>query len=122
MSEWRSEQGPGHFHRFRVTASRALDEAETARLFACIGYAFKIGLHGESVGWPAAMAANEWVAFYDTMTCRLGRWAWHLPAALDAARVYAVEGTPVYKTNRRGEKGTRLVEGVGQISLIFEFD
>jgi hypothetical protein len=119
--EWRSERGPGHFHRFRVTTSRPLDAIEAHRLFACIGYAFKTKLRGEPVGWPAEEASTQWVASYDTMTCH-HTWAWRLPDALAAARVFAVEGTPIYKTARRGKKGERLVEGLGPILLAFEFD
>ena len=119
---WRPETDPDEFYRIRVTSNRLLTDAEARQLFGIIGYAFRQHFRGEPLGEPTREGPNRWTAWYDITKSASDDWLYRLPDALEAARRYAVEGTPVYKTNRTGKAGTRLVDGLGPIKLVFEFD
>jgi hypothetical protein len=110
------------FYQIRVTADRALDDDEAFNLFGAIGYAFRENLRGEELGLPQRESPNCWTADYDITKSRSDDWGYRLGAALTSARRYAVEGSPVRTTDRTGPRGTRLVEGLGPISLRFEFN
>lgn len=122
MTTLRAEDDFDEFYRIRVTANRLLTDEEARHLFGLIGYAFREHLRGESLGEPLREGPNRWSAFYDITKSASDDWAQRLPYALAAARTYAIEGTPARKTARQGPVGSRLVEGLGPIKLVFEFD
>lgn len=119
---WQPESDVDEFYRIRVTTNRPLVDEDARHLFGLIGYAFREHLRGEPLGEPEREAEDCWTAWYDITKSASDDWAWRLPEALEAARLYAREGTPPYKTNRAGPIGTRKIEGLGLIKLTFEFE
>jgi hypothetical protein len=119
---WRPEGNGDEFYRIRVTSDRTLNDADAMRLFGLIGYAFREHFRGEPLGNPQRHGPNCWSGFYDITKSRSDDWLAHLDEALAAAREYAVEGTPVRTSGRKGPVGSRLAEGLGPIDLDFEFE
>lgn len=112
-----AEELEDDFSEIKVTTNRALSDQEALRLFSCIAYAFRQHLRGEDMGLPRRVSPNQWIASYDITKSVSENWQSHLPDALAAARLYAVEGTPPRKTQR----GTRLIQGLGDIALDIQF-
>lgn len=110
------------FSHIRVTTDRSLTDAGARQLFGAIGYAFRAHLRGESLGEPARVRPNRWVASYDITKSASDDWLARIDEALIDARRYAVEGSPLRITGRMGTPGTRLVKGLGPIILRFEFN
>lgn len=107
----------GDFYAIRVEADRDLDDEEARQLFACIGYAFRQHMRGESLGFPQRIAPNAWVAWYDSTKSVSDDWFYHFDDAIGAAKVYAIDGSPPRKT----KGNTRLVSGLGRIAIHITF-
>jgi hypothetical protein len=118
---WRSEDDTDWFYEVRVAADRALGDEDAKRLFALIGYAFRSNLRGEDLGGPDRVSDRCWTGYYDITKSRSDDWGFHIGDALADARRFAVGGTPPRKTARTGPVGSRLIEGLGEIGLVFSF-
>jgi hypothetical protein len=118
---WQPEPPDEDFYQIRVTSDRALSDTQARQLFSLIGYAFRIHLRGESLGEPARVRPNRWTGYYDITKSASDDWAAHIIEALASARLFAVQGSPLRTTARKGAPGTRAAPGLGPIVLRFEF-
>lgn len=96
------------FYAIRVTTERDLNDIEAWTMFSAIGYAFRQFFRGERLGEPVRLGTNDWAAYYDITKSRSDDWLLRFPDAMDAARQYIIEGSPIRKRDRK-----RLVEGLG---------
>lgn len=118
MTEWKAEEDYDEFYDVMVQFDRAFyNDGERDRAFGCIAYAFREEFRGEDCGRPTLVYPNTYTFFYDITKSRSDDWSYHVKPALEKARFYVVEGTPV----RKGD-GKRLIEGLGRpINMKFWF-
>lgn len=117
------ETGTGNFRYVFVTADRDVDDEDAARMWACIGYAFRAQLRNpDGLSQFVRLDADRFVAYYDSSRAT-GGWRERLHDALQDASDYIREGTPVRQSNRAGPgtRGTRLCDGVGELEVAFHF-
>jgi len=127
---WTPIDAPGaladDFYGVRVVCDRRLDADEVSRVSGCLGYALRCTLAGEDLSDPTVFylsnAATTFTVLdfgYDATKSR--RSDPDFQGAFDLAREMIVAGTPIRATNRAGwgTKGTRLVDGIGPVRLLF---
>lgn len=115
---------PGEPYRMAFVADRPISDEEMARMGQLVGYVWAAKVRGEAVGDPVRVDERSFVVPADSTKSRrddlgqaLGEFEQSLPATLR-------EGSPVRSTNRAGAgtAGTRLVEGVGPVSVGVYYD
>ncbi len=119
------------FTAIRAVCNQRLNDAQVGQLAGCLGYALQAILAGPELSLPNVVyleapagsgirAAFTLVEFaYDARLS--GRTAPDYVEALAKAREFIRDGTPIRTTNKTGAgtQGTRLVEGLGAVSLSF---
>ncbi|HZO89489.1 MAG TPA: hypothetical protein VFB38_14270 [Chthonomonadaceae bacterium] len=116
----------GDFYAVRVVCDRRLDAEEVSRLSGCLGYALRCTLAGEDLTDPTVFSLSDGATTFTVLdfgydATKSRRSDPDFQGAFDLAREMIVSGTPIRTTNRAGwgTRGTRLVDGIGPIRLLF---
>lgn len=109
------------FKFLAVRVDRVLSEDEVSQVSGCIGWALSGPMAGCQLSDPLSIhdSAQETVIIYACDSDACYRTVPSIEESIENARNYLVEGTPIYKTNRVGPKGSRAVEGIGPCQAIF---
>ncbi|OWL98944.1 hypothetical protein CBQ26_00360 [Deinococcus indicus] len=113
------------FDTIGLLIARPLTHEEALRAAGALGYALA-RMNGESLGDPVSLIftpASTYLTFhFDSTKCR--RSSYSFEEAFRDAAAYIETGTPVRKSDRagRGTKGTRLIDGIGAVSLTILLD
>lgn len=126
--DWITIESPDAFRRdwyeIRAIFGRWLTDEEITRAAGALGYALKEVLAGEELSDPdvirSCRAQQTILLFaYDSTKSRRDDPDADLTFAM--AERYIAEGSPLRRTERagKGTKGTRLVQGIGPVSVQF---
>lgn len=112
------------FAEIRAVVERYLTPDEITRVAGCVGYALRQELAGEDLSEPhviQSVRAGQTVLLFGYDSTKSRRDDPDFAEAFRLAARYVAEGTPVRLTNRAGAgtKGTRLVAGLGQVTVRF---
>lgn len=114
---------PCDWQEIRATFGRELLEGELFGASGAIGYALRIYMAGEELSLPRVVSApgQPTVAVYGYDSTKSRRSEADPIEALQVAVSYISEGSPIRRTNRAGvgSRGTRLVQGIGQVAVSF---
>lgn len=115
---------PGEFYTMRFQADRKLTPEEIQQFAGLVGYTYRSTVAGERLDsakpdtdYSFTIFADSTKSSRDDVGMALEKFEEDLPAAIR-------DGSPVRKTNQSGEgtKGTRLVEGFGEIKFEIYYD
>lgn len=112
-SRVRKGVGGGDFSSMRIQANRSLTEDEAYRLSGMVGYAYVKSIAGEKIYDPTQDSPYSLVISADsTKSARddLGDGIYEFEEAL---KEISTNGSPRYKTDRKGPIGSQKVEGFG---------
>jgi len=93
-----------------------LDEEDISAISGCIGYAMRKVIRGEDLSNPEVILNEDEVAtityYYDSTKTQSDDP--DFIEAFEKAKQYIIQGTPVYKSNRIGKIGERLIYGLDE--------
>lgn len=100
----------------RIQANRKLDAAGLEKMATLLGYHYRTTIAGEPLGEPYQDSPYSFVVFADTTKGRMrdfGKFEGEMNQVM-------VEGSPPYKTNRKGPIGSRAIDGFNDEDLKVE--